>query len=73
MSWVFLLKEKSEVENVFKRFYHMVQTQFQTQIQMVGSDNGREYFTNKLTNFFEKKWDNSSKLLHRYTTTKWHS
>lgn len=32
----------------------MVQTQFQTQIQMVRSENGREYFTNTLTNFFEK-------------------
>ena len=27
--WVYLLKEKSEVEHVFKYFYNMVETQFQ--------------------------------------------
>ena len=38
VTWVFLLKEKSEVENVFKKFFSMVQTQFNTRIQMVRSD-----------------------------------
>ena len=52
VTWVFLLKEKSEVENVFRNFYTMVQTQFNTKIKMVRSDNGREYFSQNLNNFF---------------------
>ena len=42
--WVYLLKEKSEVEIVFKQFCSMIQTQFHTCVQMLRSDNGREYF-----------------------------
>ena len=42
--WTFLLKEKSEVETIFKNFYTMVETQFQKKIQVFQSDNGREYF-----------------------------
>ena len=52
VSWVFLLKEKSEVETVFKSFYNMVETQFNSKIPMVRSDNGREYFAQVLNKFF---------------------
>ncbi|CAH9126355.1 unnamed protein product [Cuscuta epithymum] len=55
MTWVFFIKEKSEVENVFKQFYAMVQTQFNTNIKMVRSDNGREYFSTNLNHFFAEK------------------
>lgn len=51
--WVYLLKEKSEVEHVFKKFYNMILTQFGTKIQILRSDNGREYFTTTLGNFFD--------------------
>ena len=53
--WVFLLKEKSEVEIVFKFFYQIVKTQFHTSIQMLRSDNGREYFKEILGCFFKEK------------------
>ena len=55
LCWVYLLKEKSEVEQVFKIFYRMVQTQFQTNIQIFKSDNGKEYFNSILGNFFLEK------------------
>lgn len=55
VSWVFLLKEKSEVETIFKKIYNIVQTQFNTKIKMVRSDNGREYFSKTLNNFFAEK------------------
>lgn len=42
--WVFLLKEKSDAESTFKQFRQMIKTQFQTQIQILRTDNGREYF-----------------------------
>lgn len=44
ISWVYLLKEKSEVEKVFKEFHKMVQTQFQTNIQVFKSDKWKRIF-----------------------------
>jgi IS30 family transposase len=55
LSWVYLIKEKSKVEIIFKNFYTMVQTQFQKNIQILQSDNGREYFKNMLSQFFLEK------------------
>jgi hypothetical protein len=49
------MKEKSEVEIIFKNFYTIVQTQFQKNIQILQSDNGREHFKNMLSQFFLKK------------------
>jgi len=54
ITWVFLLHEKSKAENVFKTFYKMIQTQFQTHIQVFRSDNSKEYFNEILGNFFEQ-------------------
>jgi len=54
-SWVYLLKEKSEVEGVFKMFHNMVKTQFQASIQVFRSDNGKEYFNEILGKYFEDK------------------
>lgn len=53
--WVYLLKEKSDVENVFKTFYNMVATQFNTKIQVLRSDDGREYIAQTIGSFFKKK------------------
>ena len=43
------------MENFFKNFYTIVQTQFQKNIQILRSDNGREYFKNILGQFFLEK------------------
>ncbi|CAN1180130.1 Copia protein, partial [Linum perenne] len=51
VSWVFLLKHKSEVAQTFKMFYHYVQNQFQTQISILRSDNGTEYFNDSFKTF----------------------
>ncbi|KAI3788025.1 hypothetical protein L2E82_00620 [Cichorium intybus] len=40
VTWVFLMKEKSEVGRIFQFFHKMVLTQFSTQIQILKSDNG---------------------------------
>lgn len=55
VTWVFLLKEKSEAEMVFKNFYNMIQTQFQTKIKIFRSDNGKEFFNQVLGSFFGEK------------------
>jgi len=49
------MREKSEVENIFKNFYAMIETQFQTKICILHSDNGTEYFNEVLGNFLKEK------------------
>lgn len=40
LCWVYLMKEKSEVEGLFKDFYNMVENHFQTKISLLHTDNG---------------------------------
>ena len=55
ITWTYLLRDKSEVASVFEKFYNMVETQFGCKIQIFKSDNGSEYFTKSLGEFFNKK------------------
>jgi hypothetical protein len=52
--WVYLLKGKSDVCQAVKDFFKMVQNQFQTNIQVFRSDNGKEYFNTMLSDFFRE-------------------
>ena len=52
--WVYLLKDKSEVRTVFFSFYAMIQTQFQTKIQILRTDNGTKYFNHTLGPFLQE-------------------
>ena len=49
--WVYLLKEKSEVFQTFKKFYLMIKNQFQTSIKILRTDNGSEYINVVLGEF----------------------
>ena len=51
ITWIFLMKEKSEVTQIFKNFNKMIQNQFQTKIQILRTDNGKEYFNSILGNY----------------------
>jgi transposase InsO family protein len=51
-TWVYLLKEKSEVSSVFLIFYRMIQARFNASIKIVRSDNGAEYLSHYLGAFF---------------------
>ena len=42
------MNDKSEVENLFKNFYTMVENQFQAKISILYFDNGIEYFNQVL-------------------------
>ena len=46
------MKEKSETESIFRNFHNMIQNQFQTKIQVLRSDNAKEYFNSILGNYF---------------------
>lgn len=55
VTWIYLLKEKSEAANVFKNFHSLINTQFNTNIQVLRTDNGREYFNAILGDFLKEK------------------
>jgi len=42
-AWIFLLKQKSKVVKVLEHFVIFVQTQFETTIKIIRSDNGTEF------------------------------
>jgi len=48
-TWIFLLKRKSEVVKALENFVVFVQTQFETTIKIIRSDNETEFF---MTIFF---------------------
>ena len=50
LTWLFLMKEKFEVSH-FQNFHSMIQTQFQTKIQILKTDNAKEYFNSSLNTF----------------------
>ena len=45
------MKEKSEVGQIFKNFSNMIQTQFQAKIQVLKTDNAKEYFNSVLGDY----------------------
>ena len=51
MTWVYLLREKFETSQIFKNFHKMIQTQFQTHIQTLRINNGKEYFNSILGDY----------------------
>jgi transposase InsO family protein len=53
MTWLWLMKSKSEVNLLFQKFHKMIKTQYNAQIQVLRSDNGGEYQSSELQHFFE--------------------
>ena len=53
MTWVSLLKNKSDVCSMFKEFHKMVSTQYQQTIQVFQSDNGGEYVNGPMQEFMQ--------------------
>ncbi|KAK2452382.1 putative mitochondrial protein [Trifolium repens] len=53
ITWLFLMKEKSELGNIFRKFNTMIQTQFQTKIQVLKTDNAKEYFESSLREYLD--------------------
>jgi len=51
-TWVFPLKQKSEVVKILKNLVAFIQTQFEKAIKLIRSDNETEFF---ITNFFINK------------------
>lgn len=62
LCWVYLMSEKSEVCQLFQNFYKMVETQFQSKIRILHTDNGTEYINDVLGQFLKDKG-----ILHQST------
>ena len=50
-TWLFLLKHKTEVLSVFKHFKSMVETQFNSKLKVLRTDNGSEYINTEFKSF----------------------
>ena len=55
VTWVFLLKHKSDVMTILPNFHAMVQNQFGVKIKRIRSDNARDYFNQFLSAYFQKE------------------
>ena len=53
MTWVCLMKSKSEVNLLFQNFHKMVCSQYNAQVQVLCSDNGGEYLSFELKQYLE--------------------
>jgi len=62
-TWVYWLKEKSDVFSVFQMFYKMVQTQFNTMIKIVHYDNGGKYMSGNLEAYFREQLSTKPRVL----------
>ena len=52
VSWIYLLKNTSDVSHIFPIFCTMVQNQFDTKIKKISSDNARDYFIQVVCNIY---------------------
>ena len=59
VSWIYLLKNKSDVSHILPIFYTMVQNQFNTKIKKIRLDNARDYFNQILS-----QWSQNEGIIH---------
>lgn len=52
MTWLYLMKHKDEVFNIFTTFHAMINTQYGATIKVLRSDNGGEYVNTQLKAYF---------------------
>ena len=54
-TWIYFLRSKSEVLQVFKTFLAYVETQFAATVKVLRSDSGGEYMSNEFHVFLNQK------------------
>ena len=50
-TWVFLMKERSEILSILTSFVNEIKTQFGKTIKILRSDNAKEYFSSAISSF----------------------
>ena len=53
VTYLYLIKERSELYSIFKSFYMEIKTQFNDSLCIFRSNNAREYFHTSLSQFFD--------------------
>ena len=53
--WICPMKEKSEISQLLQDFYHMLNTQFGVKVNVVRSDNGSNFSSNPMKNFYREQ------------------
>nr|CAN62317.1 hypothetical protein VITISV_026526 [Vitis vinifera] len=53
-TWLFLMKNRAELFSIFQKFFVEIQTQFNVSIQVLRSNNAREYFSTPFTSFMSQ-------------------
>ena len=53
MTWLFMMKNKTDVFPIFQSFHKQIETQFSTKIQILRSDNGGEYINHDFQTYFQ--------------------
>ena len=53
MTWLYLMRTKDEVNLLFKKFYKMIETQYNAKVQVLRSDNGEEYQSSDLQSIWK--------------------
>ena len=53
VTWLYVMKNKSEVFSVFRCFRKMVETQYSAKIQILRTDNGGEYSSNEFQEYIK--------------------
>lgn len=60
--WIYLMQLKFEVSVLIKRFYNLIETQFGKRVKLFRSDNGSEFVSANLKQFFS-----NSSIIHQTT------
>ena len=53
ITYLYLMKEQSELYSIFKSFYMEIKTRFNASLRIFRSDNAHEYFHTSLSQFFD--------------------
>lgn len=53
MTWIYLLRLKSDVVVCLKQFLALINTQFDVTVKVLRSDNGSEFFNSECNNLFQ--------------------
>ena len=54
-TWVFFLRDKSEVQGIFKKFVRRAQNEFELKIKNVRSDNRTEFKNTSIEEFLDEE------------------
>jgi transposase InsO family protein len=54
-TWVFFLQDKSETQEVLKKFLRRAQSEFDTKVKKIRSDNGTEFKSTQVEDFLDEE------------------